>query len=142
MRNLEEDKKFVVNGNHLPLCETELIAVHAIDRAIASEIKLELAVKVMEGYANKENWTTAYYHSEFGKAQVQAMYRSEPWKSAQSVLEEIKSTDTNAVPVNVVEHYKNGLEGFCINCIDEEDTGGQGKTITLLSRNDIDQKYN
>jgi chromosome segregation ATPase len=51
---------------------------------------LKQAEEALEWYANEKHWITAYYHSEFGRANVKAMYQKEPWLKAQNTLSLIR----------------------------------------------------
>jgi hypothetical protein len=51
---------------------------------------IEQAEKALEFYSNQKHWTTAYYHNEFGKAQVKAMYKPNPWENAEEALQYIR----------------------------------------------------
>jgi hypothetical protein len=107
MRNLEEDKKWLESvfghyGHPLDFSEEDIIARHAIDRAIAAESKLEIAVKALIEI----------------KAYTASVTIDDKCRIA---LEDIKRLNTNTEQTKVVEHCIHGLAGFCINCIDEED---------------------
>jgi len=60
------------------------------DKDTLIESKRDL-LEALGVYAAKSHWTTAYYHSEHGRAKVSAMYRNNPWDTAQSVIQKVVS---------------------------------------------------